>query len=143
MSRVIFSAFCNTYHGCQNFLGPNIPKWEKIYPTTTNYTKLPYIIPNDHELYQTAIHYVCQMAIKYSKLSQNITTFSIPRPSKIYPNWGKQTIWQPLYLPKFEREICSCSFDLNRSCREYYVTKQVRVDWNSEKIFLQREKTFC
>jgi hypothetical protein len=27
------------------------------------------------------------MAIKYSKGSKNITTFSIPRPSKFYPNW--------------------------------------------------------
>jgi hypothetical protein len=27
------------------------------------------------------------MAVKYSKWSYNILTFSIPRPSKIYPNW--------------------------------------------------------
>jgi hypothetical protein len=34
-------------------------------------------IPNGHKLYQ--------MAIIYSKWSLNITTFNIPRPSKIYP----------------------------------------------------------
>jgi hypothetical protein len=28
--------------GCQIYLGPNIPKWEKL--------------PNDHKLYQTAIN---------------------------------------------------------------------------------------
>jgi hypothetical protein len=44
-------------------------------------------------------NYVYQTAIKYSKWSQNIPTFTIQRPSKIYPNlvffvW-KQTIWQP------------------------------------------------
>jgi hypothetical protein len=27
-----------------------------------------------------------QMAVKYSKWSKNIPTFSIPKPSKIYPN---------------------------------------------------------
>jgi hypothetical protein len=36
-------------------------------------------LPNDLKLYQTAI--------KYSTWSLNSTTFSIPRPSKIYPNW--------------------------------------------------------
>jgi hypothetical protein len=40
------------YQGCQIFLGPNIPNWEK-------YTKLPQTKPNGHKLYQ--------MAIKYSK----------------------------------------------------------------------------
>jgi hypothetical protein len=39
---------CTTDHGCQIFLGPNIPKWVKIYQMTTNYTKLPYITPNGH-----------------------------------------------------------------------------------------------
>jgi hypothetical protein len=27
------------------------------------------------------------MTVKYSKLSHNITTFSNPRPSKVYPRW--------------------------------------------------------
>jgi hypothetical protein len=27
------------------------------------------------------------MVVKYSKWSYNITTFSIPRPSKFYQNW--------------------------------------------------------
>jgi hypothetical protein len=40
-----------------------------------------------------------QRAEIYSKWPKTITTFSIPRPSKIYPNcdflvW-KYTIWQP------------------------------------------------
>jgi hypothetical protein len=39
------------------------------------------------------------MVIKYSKWPQNIPTFSIPKPFKIYPNkdfWvWKYTIWQP------------------------------------------------
>jgi hypothetical protein len=43
------------------------------------YTKWPQTIPNDHKLYQ--------MALKLSKWSLNIPTFSIPRPSKIYPDW--------------------------------------------------------
>jgi hypothetical protein len=35
----------------------------------------------------TNCHKLYQIAIKYSKLSQNIKTFSIPRPSKMCPNW--------------------------------------------------------
>jgi hypothetical protein len=50
-------------------------KTEKIYQFTINCTKRLYI----HKLYQ--------MAVKYSKLSSNVTIFSIPRPSKFYPNW--------------------------------------------------------
>jgi hypothetical protein len=41
---------------------------------TANYTKRPYIIPNDQKVFQ--------MIKKY--------TFSIPRASKLYPNWN---IW--------------------------------------------------
>jgi hypothetical protein len=44
-------------------------------------------IPNDHKLYQTTINYLYQMVINYSKWSQNLQTFFILRPSKIYPNW--------------------------------------------------------
>jgi hypothetical protein len=70
--------------GCQIFLGPNIPKREK-------YNKWPQTIPNGHKVYQ--------MAMKYSKWSYNIPTFTFQSPSKIYPNLGfwvlKQTIWQP------------------------------------------------
>jgi hypothetical protein len=36
--------------GCQIFLGPNIPKWEK-------YTKRPLTRPNDQKLYQMAVNY--------------------------------------------------------------------------------------
>jgi hypothetical protein len=49
------------------FLGPNIPKRKNI-------TKLPQNTPNGHKLYQKDI--------KYSRWS-----FSIPRPTKVYPNW--------------------------------------------------------
>jgi hypothetical protein len=48
--------------GCQIFIGPNIPKREKyiqnyhkLYQITTNYTKLPYNLPNCHTIYQMAI----------------------------------------------------------------------------------------
>jgi hypothetical protein len=45
---------CFSLQGCQIFLGPSIPKWEK-------YSKSPQTIPNSHKLYQ--------MAVKYSKWS--------------------------------------------------------------------------
>jgi hypothetical protein len=44
------------------------------------HTKWPQVIPNGYVLYQ--------IVINYSKLPWNIPTFSIPRHSKIYPNWG-------------------------------------------------------
>jgi hypothetical protein len=59
--------------GCQIFIRTNIPKREK-------YNKWPQTIPNRHKLYQ--------MAIKYSKWSWNIPTFTIQRPSKIYLHLG-------------------------------------------------------
>jgi hypothetical protein len=74
------------YQGCQIFLGPNIPKCKK-------YTKWPQTLPKGHKLYQ--------MAVRYSKWSWNITTYSITRPSKFYQNWDflvwKQTICQHWY----------------------------------------------
>jgi hypothetical protein len=63
--------FYTQLQGCQIFLGPNIPKREL-------YTKWPQTVPNGHKLYQ--------LIKKYSKWSQNITTFSVRRPYKIYPN---------------------------------------------------------
>jgi hypothetical protein len=57
--------------GCQNFSWYKHTKTGNIYQIPTNY--------NGHKLYQ--------MAVKYSKWSKYILTFSIPRPSKIYPNW--------------------------------------------------------
>jgi hypothetical protein len=51
--------------GCQSFL-------DKIYQNGGKYTKM-------------ALNY--QMAVKYSKWPNNIPTFPISRPSKIYPNW--------------------------------------------------------
>jgi hypothetical protein len=62
---------CWRNQGCQIFLDPNIPNCGK-------YNKCPQTIPNGHKLHQ--------MAIKYSKWSSNIPTFTIQRPSKIYPN---------------------------------------------------------
>jgi hypothetical protein len=44
------------------------------------YTKLPQNIPNGWKIYQ--------MAVKLTKWPQNIPTFSIARPSKIYPKLG-------------------------------------------------------
>jgi hypothetical protein len=45
------------------------------------------------KLYQISVklpigHKMHQMAVIYSKWLQNILTFSIPKPSKIYPNWN-------------------------------------------------------
>jgi hypothetical protein len=62
-----------------------IPKWGKLYQITTK-------LLNDHKIYQ--------WAVIYSKMAKEYTTFSIPRPSKIYPNWdfwfdNIGTIWQP------------------------------------------------
>jgi hypothetical protein len=43
-------------HGCQIFLGPSIPKWEKytnghkLYQTAIHYAKWPQNIPNDHKI---------------------------------------------------------------------------------------------
>jgi hypothetical protein len=49
-----FSVSTDSHQGCQIFLGPNIPNWEK-------YTKWPQVIPNGHQLNQ--------MDVKYSKWS--------------------------------------------------------------------------
>jgi hypothetical protein len=57
------------------FLGPNIPKRDKIYLMTTNYAKIE------------------ETAANYSKWSLNMPTFSIQRPSKIHPNWD---IWSEI-----------------------------------------------
>jgi hypothetical protein len=43
------------------------------------YTKITTTLPNGHKTYQ--------MGVKYTKRRWNIPTFSILRPSKIYPNW--------------------------------------------------------
>jgi hypothetical protein len=49
----------------------NIPKREKIYQIVIQ-------LPNAHKIFQ--------MALIYSKWPQNMQTFFVPRPSKIYPN---------------------------------------------------------
>jgi hypothetical protein len=42
-------------------------------------------MPNYHKVYQMAIK-TYQMFVKYYKWPKNTRTFSIPKPSKIYPN---------------------------------------------------------
>jgi hypothetical protein len=59
-------------------MAKNIPNGQKLYQIAKN-------IPNGHKIYQ--------MAIKYTKwpkiyqMAKNTLTVSIPRLSKIYPNW--------------------------------------------------------
>jgi hypothetical protein len=60
-------------------------KMEKIYQMTTNYTKLPYIMPNGHKIFQTII-------TAFSKAMQNL-------PKLGFLVW-KQTIWQPCGNPE-------------------------------------------
>jgi hypothetical protein len=55
-----------------DFPNLNVPKRGKIYQIVNK-------LPNGHNHHQ--------MLIIYSKWPQNTPTFSIPRPSKIYPNW--------------------------------------------------------
>jgi hypothetical protein len=81
----------------------------QTYQNGKKYIEWPQIMPNGHKWYQ--------MAIKYSKLSLKIPTFTIQRPSKIDPKLGfwvwKQTIWQPWFRNKrwpllcdFQKKIC-------------------------------------
>jgi uncharacterized protein (DUF2249 family) len=58
--------------GLPDFSWHNIPNGEEIYQIATK-------LPNGHKIYQ--------MSRVYSKCPQNISNFSIPRPSNIYPNW--------------------------------------------------------
>jgi hypothetical protein len=58
--------------GLPDFSWHNIPKWGKIYQIATK-------LPKGHKIYQ--------MAVVYSKSPLNTPTFSIQRPSNIYPNW--------------------------------------------------------
>jgi hypothetical protein len=51
----------------------------QTYQNVRKYTKWPQTIPKGHKL--------CQMDVKYSKWSLNMTKFSIPRNSKFYQNW--------------------------------------------------------
>jgi hypothetical protein len=46
---------------------------EKVYQMSTNYTKLPYIIPNGHKLP------VYQTAVKYTKIFHSKTLLNIPK----------------------------------------------------------------
>jgi hypothetical protein len=65
-----------TFHG----LNPGLPDFSScIKPKPEKCTKGTQIVPNGHK--------ISQMAVKYSKWPQNISTFSNLRPSKRYPNW--------------------------------------------------------
>jgi hypothetical protein len=55
-----------------DFSWHNIPKQGKISQTAPK-------LPNSHNIYE--------MAVIYFKWPHNVPTFSIPRPSKIDPNW--------------------------------------------------------
>jgi hypothetical protein len=59
-------------NGVARFSSHIVPKQGKIYLIAPN-------LPNGHTIYQ--------MAVLYLKWLHNIPTFSIPRPSKIYPHW--------------------------------------------------------
>jgi hypothetical protein len=52
---------------------------DQIYQNGKNISKY-------HKLHQTT-KTIYQMAVNYTKWPKNIPTFSIPRPSKLYPNW--------------------------------------------------------
>jgi hypothetical protein len=57
-------------------------------------------LPNAHKMYP--------VVVQYSKWSEYITTFSIPRSSKIYPNWDfwfeKKPSGNPALEAVFSRE---------------------------------------
>jgi hypothetical protein len=59
------------YQGCQIFLAA-------IYQNGEKYTRIATKLPNYYKIYQ--------MAVIYFKWLKNIPTFSITRPSKIYPS---------------------------------------------------------
>jgi hypothetical protein len=67
--------------GLPDFSSHRVPKRGEIYQIATN-------VPNGHKLYQ--------MAVIYSKWPNNEPTFSIARPSIIYPNYD---FWFGLATP--------------------------------------------
>jgi hypothetical protein len=58
--------------------------------------------------YQMTIKYTVHKVTMYSRWPENIPTFVLPRPSKIYPNWGfwweLYTIWQPWFRSERDGE---------------------------------------
>jgi hypothetical protein len=64
----------------------------------TKYAKWQQNIPNDNKIYQMAIKHI------------HISTSSIARPSKIYPNGvflvGKYAIWQPWLRTRWGARTC-------------------------------------
>jgi hypothetical protein len=64
--------FANVGQGCNIFLGTTNQNVENV--------------PSDHKKYHVTIKHTKWLYAKYSKWTQNIPTFSITRPYKIYPN---------------------------------------------------------
>jgi hypothetical protein len=114
------------HQGCQM----QCTKAGKIYQMTAK-------LPNPHKLYP--------MAVKYSKWSECITSFSIPLSSKICQKFEflvwKETIWQPLYSP-----LCVClplfrSFAKKQSCASW-VSKQTKsYGWFSSDVISFRSQS--
>jgi hypothetical protein len=73
--------------GLPDYSWHNTPKRGKIHQITTK-------LPNAHQIYTTVIN--------YSKYSEYIATFSIPRSSKIYPNWYFWSEKKPSGNPGFQ-----------------------------------------
>jgi hypothetical protein len=95
--------------GCQIFL-------DTIYQSGEKYTKW-------RENYQTPIKYTYPMIVKYSKLTEYLTTFSIPRSSIIFPNWYFGQKWNHLATLEMNAvnvmDEVGCKLSLIRSLTEY------------------------
>jgi hypothetical protein len=90
--------------------------WSKHSKLGKKYNKWPQTIPNGHKLYQ--------MAIKYSKWSWNIPTFTIKGHPKFTQNLAflvwKQTLWQPCFSVE---KICP-TFNLSKELYEAIVESE-------------------
>jgi hypothetical protein len=90
------------------------------------HTKTEKHVPNDTKIYQ--------IAVKYTKWPQNIPkTLSIPRPSKIFPNWdfwyeNTSTNWQLWLLPLLNKHV-------------YKTAKEILHFLQSRNFFNQRQKS--
>jgi hypothetical protein len=71
---IIYEKHSSSTQGLPDFSLVQHTKIGPIYQMTTKYTKEPLNLPNDRKIYQRALIYIC------------VPAFSIPRPSKIYPD---------------------------------------------------------
>jgi hypothetical protein len=138
-----------------------IPNEHKLYHTTTNYTKRPYVnytkwpqtIPQRHKIQQTTIN--------YTKLPEIIPSchkiykqFSFLRPSKIYPNWDFRIKNKPSGNPgSYPKSQClrerrktnllltqssnMTVFDRTVLCCYIYVCMHTDVWWNNPTMHLE------